>query len=61
MDYEFVVAMLVEALQTAAIAAYPVHARCRVGGQLDPFAVRGVELRVYYHARKLRQDGFAVP
>ncbi|NUM89114.1 MAG: hypothetical protein HUU37_07920, partial [Bdellovibrionales bacterium] len=52
MDYELIVAVLVEAFEAAAVAADAMHARRRVAGEFDPFRVERVELRVDDRSRK---------
>ena len=52
MNQELVVAVLVQAFQTAAIAADAVHARRRVAREFNPFRFQRVELRMNDGARK---------
>jgi hypothetical protein len=53
---EFVVAVLVEALQGGAVAAHAMHARSGVTGKFDPLRLERVELRVDDGAGE-RDDG----
>ena len=52
MDDELVVAVLVEAFQAGAVAPHTVHARRGIAGELDPFRLERMELRVDDGTRK---------
>jgi hypothetical protein len=56
-DDELVVAVLVEALESGAVAAHAMHARSGIAGELDPLGFERVELRVYDGARERNDVG----
>ena len=58
-DDEFVIVVLVEASETAAVSADAVHARRRVGGELDPIRIERPELRMDDRAGESKEARFA--
>ena len=52
MHQELVVAVLVQAFQTGAVAPDAMHARRRVACELDPFRLERMELRMNHRAWK---------